>query len=120
MKLAAPNDANRGWFLVTAALAAIRDGAPAEAEPLLTEALDLRGGSWDLRSLTLACRAMARVRLGRTDEARADFAELEKIKPAYPAPPTVSAIVLHPNAMAVGLLHEEARALLNSPRASRQ
>jgi tetratricopeptide (TPR) repeat protein len=121
LKLAAPNDANRGWFLVTAALAAIRDGVPAEAEPLLTETLKVPGGSRELRSLVLACKVMALAQLHRTNEAQAEFAELEKVKPGIPAPPALSAIVLQPDAdaMAVALLYEEAKALLNDPVVTR-
>jgi tetratricopeptide (TPR) repeat protein len=100
LKLVTPNDANRLWFLVTAALAALRDRATAEAEPLLTEALSALGDNRYAQDLALACRVMARAQLGRTNEARADFAELEKIKPAFPASPTRSPILLQPDAMA--------------------
>src|SRR5260221_9619114 len=43
LQLAATNDVNRGWFLVTAAMAAAREGKPAEAQSLLDEALKAPG-----------------------------------------------------------------------------
>jgi len=39
LALSSTNHAFRRWFLITAGLAALRDAKPAEAEPLLTEAL---------------------------------------------------------------------------------
>src|ERR1039458_8778542 len=77
LKLSTPGDINRAWFLITAAMAAVREGKPAEAEPLLTESLNLPGDTPDRQGLALAYRAMARAQLGRTDEARTDFAALE-------------------------------------------
>jgi len=60
LQLAAPNDSNRGWFLVTAAMSAVRDGKPAEAELLLNEALKVAGDDLNRRSLALAYRTLAR------------------------------------------------------------
>ena len=37
--------------------------------------------------LALAYRTLARAHLGRTEQARADLAALEKLAPALPAPP---------------------------------
>jgi tetratricopeptide (TPR) repeat protein len=115
LQLAATNDDRRGWFLVTAAMAAVRDGKPAEAESLLHEALKIGGDDLNRRRLALAYRALARAQLGRTEEARADLAELEKLGPAFPAPLAPSAILLPPDFLAVCLAHEEAKALLNPP-----
>jgi tetratricopeptide (TPR) repeat protein len=115
LKLAATNNTYRGRLLVTAGLAAIRDGVPGEAEPLLTEVLNVPGAKRECRGLALACQVMARARLGRTNEARADFADLQKIRAQVPAPPTVSPIVFDRDAMAVALVYEEAKELLNLP-----
>jgi tetratricopeptide (TPR) repeat protein len=115
LQLAATNDSNRPWFLVTAAMAAVRDGKPAEAESFLNESLKLAGDDPNLRSLALAWRALARAHSGRAEKPRADVAELEKLQPALPAPPAPSAIVRQPDFLAVCLAHEEAKALLNPP-----
>jgi serine/threonine protein kinase len=115
LNLATTNDANRGWFLVTGAMAAVRDGRPAEADLLLDEALRVPGDDRDRRSLALAYRTLARAHLGRTEEARADLAELENLRSVFPVPPAPSAILLQPDFLAVCLAHEEAKALLNPP-----
>jgi eukaryotic-like serine/threonine-protein kinase len=115
LKLAATNDSNRPWFLVTAGIAELRDGRPAEAESLLDEALKLAGDDPNLPGLALAYRTLARAHLGRTEEARADLAELEKLLPALPVPSVVSAILLPSDLLAVCLAHQEAKALLNAP-----
>ncbi len=115
LKLTSPNFIHRGWMLVVAGLAAIRDGLPGEAEPPLTEALSAPRVSRNLRGLGLACRTIARAQLGRTNEAQADFAELDRIRPAFPAPPTPSAILFLLDEMAVAQMYEEAKALLNEP-----
>jgi tetratricopeptide (TPR) repeat protein len=112
MKMVATNDVNRPWFLVTAAMAAVRDGKPAEAESLLDEVLRAPGDDPNLDTLALAYRTLARAHLGRTEEARADLAELEKQQPILPVPPAPSAILLEPDFLAVSLAHEEAKALL--------
>ena len=115
LKLAVANDSNRPWFLVTAGMAAVRNGKPSEAESLLDEALKVSGDDLNRRSLALAYRTLARAHLGRTEEARADLAELENLRPVFPVPPVPSAILLQPDFLAVCLAHEEAKALLNPP-----
>ncbi len=115
LKLAATNDSNRAWFLVTAAMAAVRDGRPAEADSILDDALKVAGADLNRRSLTLAYRTLEQAHLGRTKEARANLGELEKLLPALPTPGAPSAILLQPDFLAVCLAHEEARALLNPP-----
>jgi predicted Zn-dependent protease len=114
LKLAAPGDSNRPWFLVTAAMAAVRDGGSAEAESLLSEVLRDPAGHPDRRALALAFRAIARVRLGRISDAQADFVELEKRVSQFPAVPTLSPIVTQPDTIAVLLAHREAKALLSA------
>jgi serine/threonine protein kinase len=115
LKLAATNDSNRPWFLVTAGIAELRDGRPAEAESLLDEAIKVAGDDPNLPGLALAYRSLARAHLGRTEEARADLAQLEKLLPALPVPSVVAAILLPPDFLAVCLAHEEAKALLSPP-----
>jgi tetratricopeptide (TPR) repeat protein len=115
LQLAATNDNNRGWFLVPAAMAAVREGKPAEAELLLNEVLEVSHNDASISALALAYRTLARTHLGRMEEARADFAELEKLQPALPVPPALSAILVNPDIVAACLAHEEARALLNAP-----
>jgi serine/threonine protein kinase/Icc-related predicted phosphoesterase len=117
LKLAATNDSNRAWFLVTAAMAAVRDGRPAEADSILDDALKVAGADLTPRSLALAYRALEKAHLGRTEEARANLGELEKLLPGLPTPGAPSAIVLQPDFLAVCLAHEEAKALLNPPPA---
>jgi len=118
LQLASTNDVNRAWFLVTDAMAAVRDGKPAEAESLLNEALKVPGDHRNRRSLALAYRTLARAHLGRTEEARADLAELEKLLHAFPAPPALSAILLlQPDFLAACLAQEEAKALIGAPSA---
>ena len=112
LKLSTPDDANRGWFLITAAMAAVRDEKPAEAEPLLTEALNFPSDTPDRQDLALAYRAMARAQLGRTNEARADFAALEKLVLPLPAQKQLSPALLSDNHMAACIAYEEARALI--------
>ena len=115
LKLAATNDSNRAWFLVTAAMAAVRDGRPAEADSILDDALKVGGADLNRRSLALAYRTLEQAHQGRTKEARASLAELDKLLPAFPAPGAPSAILLQPDFLAVCLAHEEAKALLNLP-----
>jgi tetratricopeptide (TPR) repeat protein len=115
LQLAATNDVNRPWFLITAAMAAVRDGKPGEAESLLGGALKDAGLEQDCRRLALAYRTLARVGLGRTEEARADFTELEKLLSPLPAPPALSAILSPPDFLAACLAYDEAKALLNPP-----
>jgi serine/threonine protein kinase/tetratricopeptide (TPR) repeat protein len=115
LALSSPNDPNRLWFQVTAAMAALRDGAPAEAEPLLTGALQDPKDIPERRGLALAFRAMARVHLGRTNEARADFEEMKKTMAPFPSPPAISAIVTLPDQMAVHLAYIEVKTLLQIP-----
>jgi eukaryotic-like serine/threonine-protein kinase len=115
LRLASTNDNNRGWFLVPAAMAALREGKPAEAELLLNEVLEVSHNQASLCALALAYRALARTHLGRTEEARADLAELEKLQPALPVPPALSAALINPDIVAACLAHEEAKALLNFP-----
>jgi tetratricopeptide (TPR) repeat protein len=114
LKVAKPGDYSRGFFMVTAAMAALRDRAPAEAEPLLTEAIGFYADDWDRQSLALAYRMLARAYQGKMDEARADLAELEKCLPLVQARPTLSPIVFRSDAMAACLAHEEAKELLSS------
>jgi len=115
LKLAATNDTNRAWFLVTAAMAAVRDGRPAEADSILDDALKVAGADLNRRSLALAYRTLEQTHLGRTKEARANIAQLEKLLPALPTPGAPSAILLQPDFLAVCLAHEEAKALVNPP-----
>jgi tetratricopeptide (TPR) repeat protein len=115
LKLAATNDTNRAWFLVTAAMAAVRDGRPAEADSILDDALKVAGADLNCRSLALAYRTLEQAHLGRTKEARANLAELEKLLPALPPPGAPSAILLQPDFLAVCLAHEEAKARVNPP-----
>jgi hypothetical protein len=58
-------------------------------------------------------RTLARVGLGRTEEARADFTELAKL--LFPAPPALSAILSQPDFLAACLAYDEAKALMNPP-----
>jgi tetratricopeptide (TPR) repeat protein len=116
LQLAATNDGNRAWFLVADAMAAVRDGKPAESESFLDEVLKVPGDHRNRRSLALAYRTLARAHLGRTEEARADLAELEKLLHAFPAPPALSPILIpQPDFLAACLAREEAEALLNLP-----
>ena len=108
---------SRGFFMVTAAMAALLDRAPAEAEPLLTEAICFYADDWDRQSLALAYRSLARAYLGKMDEARADLAELEKYLPLFQARPMLSPIVFRYDAMAASLAHDEAKQLLTSLQA---
>ncbi len=61
----------------------------------------------------------AAAELARTSEARTDFAELEKVTSAFPARLKVPPVVLQPDAMAVALLYEKAKALLNDFQAAK-
>ena len=98
----------------------MRDAKPAEAEPLLTEALKYSNRSPDPDGLALAYRAIARVQLGRTNEARADFSELEKLALPLPAHDSSSPDLSKIDHLAVCIAYEEARALLNpSPSPSK-
>jgi tetratricopeptide (TPR) repeat protein len=117
LKLSTPGDINRAWFLITAAMAAVREGKPAEAEPLLTESLNLPGDTPDRQGLALAYRAMARAQLGQTDKARTDFAALEKLVLPLPARKSLSAALLSDNHLAACIAYEEAEARLDAPRA---
>ena len=103
LQLAATNDLDRPWFLITAAMAAVRDEKPAEAESLLDEALKLGANNRDQRELALVYRTLARAHLGRNEEARADFTELNKLMPALPPAPICSSILLQPDLMALYL-----------------
>ena len=98
-------------------MAAVRDRKPAEAEPLLTEALNFPDNTPDRQDLALAYRAMARAQLGRTNAARADFAALEKLMLPLPAQKQLSPALLSDNHMAACIAYEEAKALLNEPNA---
>jgi len=118
LQLAATYDVKRAWCLVTAAMAAVRDGKRAEAESLLDEVLKLPGDLRNRRSLALAYRTLARAHLGRTEEARADLAELEKLLAAFPAPPALLAILLlQPDFLAACLAQGEAKAFMGAPSA---
>ena len=77
------------------------------------DALKVAGDDLNCRSLALAYRTLEQAHLGRTKEARANLAELEKLLPALPPPGAPSAILLQPDFLAVCLAHEEAQALLN-------
>lgn len=118
LKLSPPGDRDRPWFMVTAAMAAVRDGKPAEAETLLTEAVNLSDGNSRLQPLALGYRAIALAQLGRTNEARADFAALEKFVLPLPAREPPSPMLLNTDQMAICIAFEEARELLNPPRAA--
>jgi tetratricopeptide (TPR) repeat protein len=114
LQLAGPNDGSRTWYIVTAGMAELRDGKPAEAQLLLNEAIKLTGNDPPIRSLELSYRSLARAHLGRTEEARADLADLEKLVPEFPAPLAPTAIFLDTDFLAGCLAHEEAKALLDS------
>ena len=113
--LSATNDAKRGSYLITAAMAELRDGRPADAEPLLTEATKYARFDWNRHRMAIAYRTLARADLGQTGDARIDFTELENFRPAYPIPPALSAIVLEPDVLVECMAHEEARTLLHLP-----
>jgi tetratricopeptide (TPR) repeat protein len=114
LALSPPNDANRPWFLIIAGLAEVRDAKPAEAEPLLTEALKHINDNDDQNGLALAFRTIALVQLGHTNEARTDFAALEKL--ALPLPTHDSSLAgIGSDHLAVCIAYEEARAVLNAP-----
>ena len=115
LQLATANHPDRNWFLVTAAMAGVRDGRPAEAESLLDEVINAPGDDRVRRCLALAYRSLARTQLGRTNQARADLAELEKLIHNFPVPLSTSAIPFPPDVLAVFLAHEEAKALQNPP-----
>jgi serine/threonine protein kinase/tetratricopeptide (TPR) repeat protein len=120
LALSSTNHAFRRWFLITAGLAEVRDAKPAEAEPLLTEALKYSNRSPDQDGLALAYRAITRVQLGRTNEARADFSELEKLALPLPAHDSSSPDLSKIDHLAVCIAYEEARALLNTPAVPHQ
>jgi tetratricopeptide (TPR) repeat protein len=85
LAFSATNNPYRPWFLITAGLAELRDAKPAAAEALLTEALRGSSDNPDQHGLALAYRTIARVQLGRTNEALTDLAALKKLAP--PPPP---------------------------------
>ncbi len=115
LALAAPKDSNRDSFLVTAGMAAVREGKPAEAESLLDPVLNARDQNPAFCRLAVAYRTLARAQMGRTEEALTDFADLENALPVLPFPRALPAILLEPDILATSLAHEEARALLNLP-----
>ena len=119
LELAGTNDSNRTWFLVTAAMAALRDGKPAEADVLLNVALKEPSDVPVLRRMALAYHTLALAHLGRMGEARSEFAQLENALHALLVPPALSAILLEPDFLAVSLAHQEARAILNLPPPSK-
>jgi hypothetical protein len=53
--------------------------------------------------------------LGRTNEARADFAALEKLAPPLPPHDSFSPALSKVNPLAMCIAYEEAKALLNPP-----
>jgi hypothetical protein len=67
--------------------------------------------------MALAWHTLALAHLGREEEARSEFAQLEHVLPPLPVPPALAAILLEPDYLALGLAHEEARTLLNLPQA---
>jgi hypothetical protein len=93
----------------------VRDAKPAQAEPLVTEALKYSNRSPDQDGLALAYRAITRVQLGRTNEARADFSELEKLALPLPAHDSSSLDLGKLDHLAMCIAYEEAKALLNAP-----
>lgn len=119
LSLSNPNDANWGWFLITAAMAEVRAGQAAVAENLLNKALALAGDNDERRNLALAYRSVARVQLNRQSEARADLTQLETWLPKVQVSAAISPIFLDPDSMAVLLAREEARALVGVSSATR-
>jgi serine/threonine protein kinase len=125
LALSATNNPYRTWFLIIAGLADLRDARPAQAESLLTEALSgssdsppidaVHANQVDQYGLALAYRTVARVQLGRTNEAKADFAALQKLAPPLPPHDSFSPALINVNPLAVCIAYEEARALLNPP-----
>jgi serine/threonine protein kinase len=117
LRLASTNDPRWGWFLITAALAEVRDQKSAEAEVLLNESLAAPNPSLERLALARAYRALARARLGRLEEARADLAEMESLLPDLPtflAPPALSNLLFNPDWVVAFLARDEARTLLIS------
>ena len=79
----------------------------------MTEALKDINDYGDQKGLALACRAIARLQLGRTNEARVDFAELEKVALPLPAHDSSSPDLSKFDHLAMCMAYEEVRALLN-------
>ena len=75
----------------------------------MDEALKLGANNRDQRELALVYRTLARAHLGRNEEARADFTELNKLMPALPPAPICSSILLQPDLMALYLAYDEAK-----------
>lgn len=110
LELADPADRNRIWFQLVDAMATLRDGMSAKADLILTDILKIASGEtpqW--YHLALGYRALARVRLGQIEGARADLAELEIAMGPFPDHPVPSEILMDFNKMAAHLVMEETR-----------
>ncbi len=112
LELSSTNDANRAWFLMTAAMGALRDGALTQSEAYLTAAERMpRGPSAEI--LLLAYRALVLARLGLSADARRELDDLDSLQPAFPARPAPSSVLLDPDLIAAELAREEARTVLD-------
>jgi eukaryotic-like serine/threonine-protein kinase len=119
LALVTTNNPYRPWFMITAGLADLRDAKPAAAEELLTKALK-DANNPDQPGLALAYRAIARAQLGRTNEAQADFAALEKLAPPPPPHDSYSPDLDKVNPLALCVAYAEAKALLNPASATQK
>ena len=111
LALAKTGDPNLPWFLTVAGGAACREGKFAEAETLLSKAIESPFHE-NQRRLALAFRAMTRRQAGRPGEARTDLEEIEKANLPIPDRTRMSAILREQDQLAVRLAYDEAKAQL--------